>query len=99
MKTKFASIAVLLMLTVAGWCHGQVIFRENFEHGTDTFTGLKKDTVNPGEGKICALLQPVNPNKNEVADATGKVLIPVKPDTWYRISFLFRNTIYAGYIK
>lgn len=96
MKTKFASIAVLLMLTVAGWCHGQVIFRENFEHGTDTFTGLKKDTVNPGEGKICALLQPVNPNKNEVADATGKVLIPVKPDTWYRISFLFRNTIGHG---
>ncbi|MBO4491835.1 MAG: hypothetical protein J5944_10800 [Lentisphaeria bacterium] len=96
MKTRILPILIVFMLATALLCRGQVIFRENFENGTDSFKGLATDTVNPGEGKACALLQPENPASSEIADATGTVLIPVKPETWYRISFLFRNTIGHG---
>ena len=96
MKIKINRILVLLILTFAFLSRGQIIYRENFEQGIGAFKGLLTDTANPGEGKACALLQPKNPATDEEAEATGTTLIPVKPDTWYRISFLFRNTIGHG---
>jgi len=96
MKRCFLPLIVLSVLSFASLCRGQVIFRENFENGTDSFKGLVTDTVNPGEGRASALLQPENPAEKEIADAVGTKLIPVKPDTWYRFSFLFRNTIGDG---
>ena len=96
MKRKFLPAMVLFALSFASLCRGEVIFRENFENGTDSFKGLATDTVNPGEGKACALLQPEKPAEKDYADAVGTKLIPVKPDTWYRLSFLFRNTIGDG---
>ena len=97
MNKKFTSVFVLLVVLTFPWlCQGQVIYKENFEQGTGAFKGLLLDTSNPGEGKACALLQPENPETDEIADAVGSMLIPVKPDTWYRISFLFRNTIGHG---
>ena len=95
-KSRFLPFIVLLVLGSAFLCRGEVIFRENFENGTDSFTGLVTDTSDPGEGRACALLQPENPAEKEYADAIGTKLIPVKPDTWYRLSFLFRNNIGDG---
>ena len=96
MKRCFLPLIVLSVLSFASLCRGQVVFRENFENGTGSFKGLAADTVNPGEGKTSALLQPENPAEKEYADAIGTKLIPVKPDTWYRLSFLFRNNIGDG---
>ncbi|MBP5640064.1 MAG: hypothetical protein J6X55_11335 [Victivallales bacterium] len=77
----------------------QVIFQENFESGTGIFDGLKIETTNPGEGTACALIQSSNLKTEAVALVRGNTLIPVKPDTWYRFSFLFRNNIGNGELK
>ncbi|MBP5640065.1 MAG: hypothetical protein J6X55_11340 [Victivallales bacterium] len=79
--------------------HGQVIFKENFENGAGIFEGVKIDTMNPGEGKACALIQSPTPETESVALVSGTTLLPVKPDTWYRFSFLFRNNIGNGELK
>ena len=78
---------------------GQVVFKENCENGTGEFVGLKIDSSNPGEGMASAQLQSNDPAKEAVAIAKSTTLLPVKPDTWYRVSFLFRNNIGNGELK
>ena len=94
-KTVWLLVCALLLNSL----NGQVIFRENFENGAGPFEGVKIETTNPGEGKACALIQSPKPEKDPIALVRGTTLLPVKPDTWYRFSFLFRNNIGNGELK
>ena len=95
--TQYAKITgLLLMLELTTSAQTVTVFQENFEQPQNIqFNNLKITSDSPGEGRYSAHLSyPVKP-KSEVALATGRKIIEVKPDTWYKMKV--RHKFYKAF--
>ncbi len=76
------------------------VFVENFEDpDKDTFSAFSIDADYPASGEYCGHLSRPAGSKDDISLATGKKVIPVEPNQWYRMSVKTRNDIKIGELK
>jgi len=94
-KTIFPSTFV-----VGTVLHAAPVFEEAFEDPAKIhFSDIKITADDPSSGEYCGLLEPKPGAKKDVIVASGKKVIPVEPDQWYRLSVRTRNNIKIGELK
>ena len=95
-KTFIFVFCALLALSAAA----NPVFTENFEDPEKVaFSTFSITADNPASGEYCGHLGSPSSSKNDISLATGKNVIPVDPNQWYRMSVKTRNNIKIGEIK
>ena len=97
MKNMFAfACCALLALSVSA----DPVFTEDFEDPEKTaFSAFAISADNAASGEYCGHLSRPSGSKDDISLATGKQVIPVEPDQWYRMSVKTRNDIKIGELK
>ena len=97
MKNIFAfACSALLALSVCA----NPVFTEDFEDPEKAaFSTFAISADDPASGEYCGLLNRPAGSKDDISLATGKKVIPVEPDQWYRMSVKTRNNIKIGELK
>ncbi|MBO4648599.1 MAG: hypothetical protein J5806_10630, partial [Lentisphaeria bacterium] len=76
------------------------VFSEDFEDPEKAgFSSFAIVADNPASGEYCGRLSRPAGSKDDISLATGKNVIPVEPNQWYRMSVKSRNDIKIGELK